>query len=696
MKKRILFTIVILILLIVLSGCVKVYTCPADYLTQPFAIDPPDYAVVDSLTPILNWGFPDVPYPINTSTSKCIPEEYSVVLVKGPFYNMNIGDTITGKLTSFTPLSDLQPGEAYKWVIWPKSEGEFGPPSTQRIFFTGELCEVADLQAPLPVMPYNGAEVAELLPVLAWEYPGECRPESYRVDLSIDPTFADTSLSGGTGNSNTRWMSAENLSDCTRYYWKVTPSIASTFGPVSQTFTFRTNLGGCGPDEGLPGATITGMVWEDLCFLTDGPLPFPLPLGCTPTSGGGASGNGILDPGEPGIYNVLVRIGSGDCPSTDKGVTFTDENGIYSFTGIPGDDYCVSIDALESATTLIPGGWTYPPSGSAGGSIASHEVTAPDGDSIFDVDFGWFYQFGSITSYSSVEGVVWDDQCSNTSEGSDAAAGIGCVKSYWGDIYADGVRQPAETGIAGVTVEAFRGNCGSTSPLVKIAETQTDDDGAYHFLLPLYGTWTDYCVSIKAADVSNSPLLIPGVWTYEHLPFANMHNWENVQIHGHEAFTLDWGWDYLEIPFIPYVPEVFDFPELDLPGDTYCYIGPGFNNRAFAQLSQGSQYSILGVDPTGAWYLINPEQDYIPPTDSRYTPTPVSFVRCWVPKRDVNTRGVLEGLGVFTGVRTPTPTPTPTPVPSTPCSVYMSRIPCLQAGCTWKWITDKLGYCLSQ
>jgi hypothetical protein len=607
---------------------------------------------------------------------------------------MNIGDTISGKLTSYTPFNDLLPGEAYKWVVWPKSEGEFGPPSTQRIFFTGELCEAADLQAPLPAMPYNGAEIAEVLPVLAWEYPEDCRPDSYRVDLSTDPVFADTSLSGGTGNSNTRWMPASDLADCTRYYWKVTPSIASTFGPASQTFTFRTNLGGCDPEEGLPGATITGMVWEDLCLINDGPPPSPLPLGCVATSGGGTTGNGILDPGEPGIYNVLVRIGSGSCPSTDKGVTFTDENGFYSFAGIPGGDYCVSVDATENATVLIPGGWTYPIPAAPGSAGAFHEVTAPDGDSIFDTDFGWFYQFGSITSYSSVEGVVWDDQCPNTSESGGGTPGAGCIKSYWGSIYADGVRQPGETGIGGVTVEAFRGNCGSTSPLVKIAETQTDDDGAYHFLLPLIGTWTDYCVSIKADDVSNSPLLIPGVWTFEHLPFPNMHNWENVQVHGYEAFTLNWGWDYIENPFVPLEPEIFEFPELDLPGEAYCYIGPSFNYRAFAQLPQGSHFSILGVDRTGEWYLINPEQDYQPLTDSRFTPTPVSFVRCWVPQRDIDLWGNMDGLPVFAGPSTPTPTPSPTPV--IPCVVHKNLSACEKAGCVWHpYALKQGGYCSS-
>ena len=75
--------------------------------------------------------------------------------------------------------------------------------------------------APALVDPADGSEVGTLDPVLSWIYPDTCVPEGYRIDLSVDPTFADTSLSGGTGNPSTSWMPGDSLTDCTTYFWRV-------------------------------------------------------------------------------------------------------------------------------------------------------------------------------------------------------------------------------------------------------------------------------------------------------------------------------------------------------------------------------------------------------------------------------------------------------------------------------------------
>jgi hypothetical protein len=179
--------------------------------------------------------------------------------------------------------------------------------------------------APVLMAPFNGASINELNPSLIWEYPDEtCRPDSYGIALSTTPDFSDTSLNGGTGNPSTRWGPGDPLTDCTTYYWRVTPYVGDTAGPVSGVFSFSVNMdgGACSPRT-----FITGKVWQDYCAISDGPLPDPLPFGCVATAGGSATGNGILDPGEPGIKNVIVAIGSGSCPSSNLGVTLTDTNG---------------------------------------------------------------------------------------------------------------------------------------------------------------------------------------------------------------------------------------------------------------------------------------------------------------------------------------------------------------------------------
>ncbi len=695
MKKRLTVGVVALLLVILLTGC-KPYICPPSFLEQPLLSAPADYSVVTSLTPNLSWTFPKVIYPPNNQNfTVCIPEFYKVELKKGPFYNNSLGGEISGLTNSYVP-STLQAGRSYRWYVIPKSKGELGPASASRIFFTGDVCETELLAAPLPASPYNGADIAELLPSLIWEYSEECRPEGYRIDLSTEPLFADTSLAGGTGNSDTIWSPASPLADCTRYYWKVAAINDTTLGPASATFTFRTNLGACGPDVGVPGSTISGNVWADLCSAPDaGPLPVTLPVGCVP-SGSGATANGILDAGEPGIANVLVRLGSGACPSSDKGVTFTDENGDFSFDGIPGGEYCVSIDATENVDVLLPGQWTYPVPSAPNAAGAFQSMTVADGDAEVNVNFGWHYKNG--TKYSSISGVVWNDECPVTSESYTGLPPIGCVKGYWGNVYADGIRQPTEHGIAGVSVVAFAGNCGSTTPLTVHAVTHTDTQGNYHFLLPLEGTWKDYCISIDAADPSNTPVMHSGRWTYDLIPFANKHNWDNIQIHGGETLTRDWGWDFVDILSVvnpTLIPEL-TFPGLDLPDDAYCYVGPSFDYRAFLLLPKGSHFSILGIDPTGNWYMIDPDEEYTTPTDRTSTPTPVSLTRCWVPKRNSSASGDLSYLGVFSGPRfTPTPTPTVTPRPQTKsCSEYQDPKSCQEADCYWhNYMTHEGGYC---
>jgi hypothetical protein len=82
------------------------------------------------------------------------------------------------------------------------------------------------------------------MPMLIWDYPDPCVPQGYRIDLSTDSTFADTSLSGGTGNPSTRWFPGDDLTDCTTYYWRVAAINGTTLGPFSITRNFMVNVSG--------------------------------------------------------------------------------------------------------------------------------------------------------------------------------------------------------------------------------------------------------------------------------------------------------------------------------------------------------------------------------------------------------------------------------------------------------------------
>ena len=144
-----------------------------------------------------------------------------------------------------------------------------------------------------------------------------------------------------------------------------------------------------------PGsASISGVVWEDVCFLTNGTPS----RGCVETEEGSGfyRGNGTFDTTEVSLPGITVVLGQGACPPggiiavADRLATaVTDENGLYTFEGLDADIYCVSIDALspENVDLLIPGNWTWPAPGTGrqGIRLAGGEVREA-------VDFGWEFQ----------------------------------------------------------------------------------------------------------------------------------------------------------------------------------------------------------------------------------------------------------------------------------------------------------------
>lgn len=364
-------------------------TCATESLLAVTLTDPPMWGIVGSLTPTLNWTYP---------VTSCNPEGYAIKLMTGPFFTDTLGGGTGDPSTSWAPGSPLEPGKEYAWNVSPINGTTLGPIAGRNYFFTGPICETAALVAPNLLEPADGGTFNYLYDDgLIWDYPENCIPEGYRVDLSIDPTFADTSLSGGTGNPSTRWGPGSPLAECVVYYWRVAPINGTTLGPpsLSRSFTADTT-GACGGSPVSPpdSASLSGIVWHDLCAIPElGPLPDPLPEGCIDTGGGGIGANGIREAGEPGIAGVQVDLHLGLCADPVVASLLTDANGAYSFDGILAfGDHCLSVDALAAPndSVLIPGGWTAP---LPGVNPATHSRLIASGDAVIDLDFGWDYQF---------------------------------------------------------------------------------------------------------------------------------------------------------------------------------------------------------------------------------------------------------------------------------------------------------------
>ncbi len=154
------------------------------------------------------------------------------------------------------------------------------------------------------------------------------------------------------------------------------------------------------------------------------------------------NGDGLQDPGEPGLPGVTVTVRSegpdGTIGTADDLVVVvdTDADGRYVVEGLPADATTVTYDTSDLGPGLVPD------SDLDDGDVTTATVVLNNGDAIRDVDFG-------VVGDATVNGAVWVD------------------------LDNDGVRDPNESGIPNVTViVTWDGPNGPIEiPVV------TDDDG---------------------------------------------------------------------------------------------------------------------------------------------------------------------------------------------------------------------------
>ena len=185
---------------------------------------------------------------------------------------------------------------------------------------------------------------------------------------------------------------------------------------------------------------------------------------------GGTNGNGVQDPGEPGIGTVQVILwkdndGDGQFnPTSDTQVatTTTSANGSFRFTGQAAGTYFTSI--VESGQTVL-NGYSLSPGTSDVSTQAGTQlkVTLATANSSYTSA-----NYGYQKSLPSVSGTVWSDTNHN------------------------GSLDSGEPGLGGVTV-ALLNSSGSV-----VATTTTNSSGAYTFSNVAAGSYT-----IKVTDTNS-------------------------------------------------------------------------------------------------------------------------------------------------------------------------------------------------
>jgi hypothetical protein len=278
MKFNFLAVILALSMLFAITGCdptptptptaTQVQPCLDYQLQAALLMSPPDYGMVSSLQPWLTWEYPTssspYSYPCPGGSSDCLPTYYRVYLSvfgfpTGPIGNDLGGDTtftVTGSAGQWqTP--QLDPGTWYIWHIQARVSTGSGPYSTTWHFYTPSPCTT--LVAPVLLQPGPSELLDYDWPNLVWDYPDECLPDQYLVEVSTNTDVSSPFISVLTNSPATQYAPGGPLNDCITYYWQVTAITGSTYGPVSNIGPFVIDMGSCGgkllspsPTTGVP------------------------------------------------------------------------------------------------------------------------------------------------------------------------------------------------------------------------------------------------------------------------------------------------------------------------------------------------------------------------------------------------------------------------------------------------------------
>ena len=286
----------------------------------------------------------------------------------------------------------------------------------------------------------------------------------------------------------------------------------------------------------------------------------------------------------------------------------------------------------------------------------------------------------AVGGTASISGNLWYDQCPIPLDISPVPSPLpaGCVSDSYG-VDADGIHQPGEPFMTGITVNIGPGDCPVGGPL----STVTDGSGNYSFTGLTPG---NYCINVNAASFLGPGGV--GHWTV--IPSGHEGNtYRAITLSAGEVLTgQDFAWYQYSGPTPTAVPSstftptpaasftptpvaagLFFIPNINLN----CHFGPGLFYDTLDVALKGTSYPIDGRNATGDWLriMLDPNKG------------------CWVLTKDGQPSGDTSGVRVL--IAPPTPTPTPVPVD---CAQYTSKSSCSAIPqCVWTPLNDRTGLC---
>lgn len=397
--------------------------CGPDQLQAPRAVTPLPGELLKDPAPFFSWEDPTL---LNAG---CIPADYRIEISTNPSFSEGLISADSGSpARAWIAAQALTDCRTYFWRVIPRLDAYSGPPSAVQSFridqqascapasgISGVVwhdeCALPWLGPSPPGTPAGCVDAGGFFTADGVREPLEVGIPNVRIELGFGAcpsTGLATAITGEDGSYQfpelqvgRYCVSIDSLGESNQEQlipgtWSSPLSNGALTNQVIVVETDRTYQVDFGWDfQYLPlveGASISGMVWHDLCAVSAGPPPAQPPPGCLDAKGGVLDANGILESGEPGIEGVVIDLGSGSCPASGTWSVRSEADGSFRFEGLSPGIYCVSVDVWshENEAQLVPGGWTHP---AFGLNPAGYEFIVADSTPIENANFGWDYQF---------------------------------------------------------------------------------------------------------------------------------------------------------------------------------------------------------------------------------------------------------------------------------------------------------------
>ncbi len=183
----------------------------------------------------------------------------------------------------------------------------------------------------------------------------------------------------------------------------------------------------------------------------------------------------------------------------------------------------------------------------------------------------------------TISGLVWHDLCA-VPYATPPSPPPGCIDLDGGGHGANGILEPGEPGIAGISVDLYDSPC-PPSPSAFFGSVLTDSNGEYTISDIGGGTW---CVAVDALLTPNDTILIPGEWTYP-VYGAPLPSYELVLGPTENVTDINFGWDYQFLP----APEGESSSRGETTKPAFCRRGPGTVYEVDTGFLPGTGFEIL-------------------------------------------------------------------------------------------------------